>query len=174
MRRDQLLAITKIIARGFRPEKIILFGTFADGAGMEDPSSIHSRFPVSYELLVVTARGDRRYDYEVQDLLENRCYCPTPVTVLVHGIDHVNEQLSAGHYFFSMLDREGIMLYDAGHIPLTAGILPDLAHIRAIAEKDFEQWSLRARAFFRSVLFNKEEKEWRIAVILYGLQTLHS
>jgi HEPN domain-containing protein len=167
MRQGQLLDIAKVIARALRPEKIILFGTFAAGGfGTDDPVVGTPVFPVGYELLVVTRKGDRRYDYEVQDMIENRCRIHTPVTVLIHDISYVNEQLSAGHYFFSMLDREGILLYDAGNIPLSVGATPDLAHIKAVAERDFEQWWRRARAFFKSVQFNRQEKEWKIAVFL--------
>ena len=151
MRRAQLLDITKVIARGLRPEKIILFGIFAaEGGGTGDP--VHSGFrflPGGYELLVVTRKGDRRYDYEIQDMIENRCRVHAPVTVLVHDIVYVNDQLSAGHYFFSMLEREAIMLHDAGDTPLSAGSAPDLATIRAVAEKDFERWWRRASAFFK-------------------------
>src|SRR5450432_3996356 len=167
MRRGQLLDIAKIVARALRPEKIILFGIFAsEGIGMDDPVRGSPAFLAGYELLVVTRKGDKRYDFEIQDMIENRCRVRTPVTVWVHDINYVNDQLSAGHYFFSMLDREGILLYDAGNIPLSAGAAPDLAHIKAVAEKDFEQWWRRARAFFRSVQFNRQEKEWKIAVFL--------
>lgn len=162
-----MLDITNTIARALRPEKIILFGTFAtDSSGAGDPGTGFPILPGGYELLVVTRKGDRRYDYEIQDMIENRCRVLTPVTVLVHDIGYVNDQLSAGHYFFSMLDREGIMLYDAGDIPLSVGMAPDLARIRAVAEKDFEQWWRRASAFFKSVQFNRQEKEWKIAAFL--------
>src|SRR3984885_6455763 len=167
IRRDQLLSLSNTIARALRPEKIILFGIFANaGMGMDDPLMGRPAFPVGYELLVVTRKGDRRYDYEVQDMIENRCRVRTPVTVLVHDIDYVNGQLSAGPYFFSMLEREGIILFDAGNTSLSAGVPPDLARIRIIAEKDFEQWWHNARAFFRSAQFNRQEKEWKIAVFL--------
>ncbi len=167
MRHAQLLEITKVIARGLRPEKIILFGIFAaEGAGTVDPATDFSVLSGGYELLVVTRKGDRRYDYEIQDMIENRCRIHAPVTVLVHDIAYVNDQLSAGHYFFSMLDREGIMLYDAGDTALSAGSVPDMARIRAAAEKDFEQWWRRASAFFKSVQFNRQEKEWKIAAFL--------
>jgi HEPN domain-containing protein len=160
--RVQLRALTKSISGTFHPEKIILFGTFA----ATDHPVTGLPLSAAFELLVITRRGDRRYDYEIQDRVGNRCHFRNPLTVWVHDIDYVNGQLSEGHYFFAMLQREGVLLYDAGNIPLVEGVDPDLALIRARAQRDFEQWSHRARAFFRSVLFNRKEKEWRIAVFL--------
>jgi len=167
-RQQQLMAITKIVHTAIHPEKIILFGMYTPSAGgsalYDDPS--FPPFLVSYDLLVVTRRGDRRYDYEVQDIVENRCHFSTAVNVLVHDIDYVNEQMSAGHYFFSFVLREAILLYDAGTIPLTEGRQPDLALIRALAEKDFQRWWLRATAFLKNALFSKQQQEPKIAAFL--------
>ncbi len=178
VRREQLQAITRIIARVLQPEKVILFGTFAatGDAGISYSGEGFPEFSASYELLVVTRRGDRRYDYEIQDIVSNRCISIAPVTVLVHDIDYVNARLSEGQYFFSMLSQEAILLYDAGHIPLVAAAPPDLALIRAVAKKDFDQWWLQAKAFFTSNLFNRKEREWKIAVFLLhqALRTLQA
>lgn len=167
-KREQLQAITRIIARTLRPEKVILFGIFAAAgdSGISYPREEFPELSPGYELLVVTRRGDRRYDYEIQDIVTNRCQYRSPVTVLVHDIDYVNAQLANGQYFFSMLDQEAILLYDAGHIPLVVTAPPDLALVRAVAKKDFDQWWLRAKAFFTSSLFNRKEREWKIAVFL--------
>jgi uncharacterized protein len=175
LRQQQLQAITGIIVRAFHPEKIILFGTFASiDAGPDQLTGRLPVFPAGYELLVVTRRGDRHYDYEVQDMIGNRCRFHTPVTVFVHDIDYVNDRLSAGHYFFSMLNREAILIHDAGNIPLVQGPPPDLEHIKVVAQRDFEQWWQRARAFFKSVLFNRQEKEWKIAVFLLHQAAEHA
>ncbi len=163
LRRVQLLTLTKRITETFCPEKIILFGTFAV---QDHPVAGSDLVPADIELLIVTRRGDRHYDYEIQDMIENRCRFHLPVTVWVHDIDYVNARLSEGHYFFSMLQHEGILIYDAGNIPLPEGVLPDLKLIRARAQKDFDQWRHRAGAFFKSALFNRQEREWRIAVFL--------
>lgn len=168
VRRQQLLSITKIIITAIHPEKIILFGMFASAAGEADFYS-DGQFPAflgSYDILIVTRRGDRRYDFEVQDIIENRCRFQTPVTVLVHDIDYVNSQLSEGHYFFSMIRREAVLLYDAASVPFVEGSPPNLVRVKAIAQKDFERWWSRAEAFFKSALFNRQQKEWRITVFL--------
>lgn len=158
--RRQLQALVRVIIKAARPEKIILYGYY--GAGdKNDPA-----FPKGYDLLVVTRRGDRRYDHEIQDVTENRCRVHAAVTVLVHDIDHVNQRLSEGHYFFSLMGREAFLLYDAGSVPLCEAASPDLISIRLTAQKDFERWSRQAHAFYNSALFNVQRHESRLAVFL--------
>jgi HEPN domain-containing protein len=168
LKREQLMTITKVIIQAVHPEKIILFGTHVTTGKGPDPFTDKqlAAFLGGYDLLVVTRRGERRYDHELQDLVENRCRMHTPVTVLVHDIDYVNSQMQEGHYFFSMMSREAILLYDAGSIPLAQAAPPNLVHIRAVAQRDFERWKLHAEAFFKSALFNKQQKERKIAAFL--------
>jgi HEPN domain-containing protein len=167
-RQEQLHAITKIITTVIYPEKIILYGIFAASSPGSD-FHLQGQFPpflCSYDILVVTRKNDFRCDHSLQDIVENRCRLLTPVTVLVHDIDYVNEQLSQGQYFFSQIIREAILLYDAGSVSLVEGTPPDLARTKAIAVQDFEKWWSRAGAFFKSAQFNKQQKEWRLAVFL--------
>jgi len=167
-KRQQIQAILHIIKKAVQPEKILLFGLYAAESGMADQenNSILVSCAASYDLLVISRRGDHRHDYEIQDMIENRCQFDIPVTVLVHDIDYVNEQLRKGHYFFSMLEREGILLYDGGAEPLAPPAPPDLSKIKAIAENDFTRWWHRAEVFFNSALFNIQAKEWKIAAFL--------
>jgi len=187
LKRQQVLTITQIVRKAVNPEKILLFGTYSDPgacAGLfvgGDPGAgaglvAGRQFPaelVTYDLLVVTRQGDHRSDYELQDVIENRCRGCAPVTVLVHDIQYMNSRLAEGHYFFSMIRREAILLYDAGLIPLAQGIRPDLEQIRKVAERDFERWKLQARAFFRSAVFNCQHKEWKIAAFLLHQSAEH-
>jgi HEPN domain-containing protein len=169
IKREQLETIIRIVRQAVNPEKVILFGIYST-AGVGTRIFTESYFPagvVTYDLLVVTRGGDRRSDYELQDILENRCRGRVPVTILVHDIIYVNSRLAEGNYFFTMLNREAILLYDAGITPLAAAVKPpDLREIRILAEKDFERWSLQARAFFLSAAFNCRQKEWRVSIFL--------
>jgi HEPN domain-containing protein len=118
-------------------------------------------------LLVVSRQGDRRSDYELQDLLENRCREVAQVTVLVHDIAYVNRRLLEGQYFFYSAVREGIQLYDvAGGTPFVRAEVPDWSAVRSLAKRDFERWGQQARAFHRSAEFNYKDGEGRVAVFL--------
>jgi len=152
----QLQHLIPVIVKTVRPEKIILYGIY----GIDDS------MPAGYDLLVVTARGERRFDHEIQDIIENKCRMHATVTVLVHDIDHVNLRLSEGQYFFSLLGQESVLLYDAGKVPLAPAAAPDLIRIRRTAQKDFDRWSHQARAFFNSAVFNQQQKEYWLSVFL--------
>jgi HEPN domain-containing protein len=172
--RQQLRFLIPVIIKSVRPEKIILYGVHHGVSGMKGMLDTDAALDVSdgpvlmagYDLLVVTGRGDRRHDHEIQDMIENRCRMHATITVLVHDIDHVNQRLSEGQYFFSLMDREAILLYDAGVVPLSAAAIPDLAGIRLRAQKDFARWSHQARAFFNSALYNLHQHEFRLAIFL--------
>ncbi len=164
--RRQLEAAKSIIIRAIHPEKIILFGVFSAAA---EAAFFAERLPAgmrAYDLLVITREGDRRSDYELQDIIENRCRSEVPVTVLVHDIGYINQRIAEGHYFFSMIREESIMLYDAGKTVLAVAGLPDLARIIATAQRDFDRWRRQAWAFFRSAEFNLRLEEWKIAAFL--------
>src|ERR1700744_2267686 len=165
-RQQQLETAKRIIIHAIQPEKIILFGVYSDGA---EAAIFSERLPPAmqaYDLLVITRSGDRRSDYELQDIIENRCRSEVPVTILVHDVGYVNQRIAEGHYFFSMIREEAIMLYDAGRTVLSVAGQPDLRRVRITAQKDFDRWRRQAWAFFRSAEFNVKYEEWKLAVFL--------
>lgn len=165
-RRIQLQTIAKTICNTIYPEKIILFGAYASDIKIRDDFT-NGRLPTylsSYEILVVTKRGSTKFDYEVHDILQGPCRFETPTTIIVHDIDYVNGQLLGGHYFFTSISREGIILYDAGITALARAASPDLVHIHATAQKDFERWWHQSNVFYNNALFNYQQKETKIAV----------
>ncbi|MHA4807740.1 HEPN domain-containing protein [Flavitalea flava] len=176
LKRDQIDRITKVIINCIHPEKVILFGLFGtSGAGGNVIAT--SQFPSwtgSYDLLVIMRRGDRRPDQELQELITNRCRSVTPVTVLVHDIEYINDQLSEGNYFFSSILQEAVLLYDAGSCPFVKATPPDLFLIKTKARRDFERWWFQGKAFFRSALFNRQQKQMNIAVFLLHQAAEHA
>lgn len=148
--RDKLERAVKIIVRAVQPEKVILIGPALD----------------AFDLLVVSRQGDRRSDYEMQDLIENRCREAVQVTALVHDIAYVNRRLAEGQYFFSTVNRDGVLLYDSHVTPLARAFPPDLGKVRTMARKDYQRWSQQGLAFFRSAGFNRDNREWKVAAFL--------
>jgi HEPN domain-containing protein len=163
---QELETAKRIIIQAVRPEMIILFGIFS----VEAEARIFSgRLPPgtgAYDLLVVTSRGDRRSDYELQDIIENCCRGEAAVTVLVHDIGYVNRRIAEGQYFFTQIRRESILLYDAGRTPLAKAVECDMAQVRWMAERDFNRWHRQSRAFFRSAEFNLAGGEWKIVLFM--------
>ncbi|WP_431215734.1 HEPN domain-containing protein [Puia sp. P3] len=164
--RDQLNAAIRIIVDAIHPEKIILFGVYSVEGDAELFSHALSPGQLPFDLLIATARGERRADYELQDILENRCRGVASVTTVVHDIDHINRQLVARQYFFSLVAMNGILLYDAGITRLEKPGLPDFDAVRKTAERDFERWAGQANAFYNNARFSLQNKEWKITTFL--------
>lgn len=132
---------------------MILFGSHATGKWVEDryvENNILHEYISDYDILVITKQGDKRKDYEVQDVIENKCRFKTPVTSIVHDIDFVNKMLSEGHYFFSDIEKEGVMLFDAGNVALAERRPLSRAEMKRIAEEYYEQWFESAQGFLRT------------------------
>lgn len=180
-----LQRVVAIIIRAIQPEKILLFGIYgaagllsaeaaaAGAASSAGPMAAGAIPPGglppvlgAYDLLVVSGEGDRRSDYELQDLIENRCREVAPVTVLVHDISYVNRRLGEGQYFFYSVIREGVLLYDRGRTPFVPVGPPDWEQVRQMAGRDFERWGQQARAFYHSARFNYDRLEDRAAIFL--------
>lgn len=101
--------------------KVILYGSYARGDWVEDPVG---RYFSDFDILVVTSTEDAADFPEIwadaerrlmEELAEGR-NLRTPVSLITHSIDDVNQQLEKGRYFFVDIVREGLVLLSApGH-----------------------------------------------------------
>ncbi|PZQ94721.1 MAG: nucleotidyltransferase [Cereibacter sphaeroides] len=100
--------------------KIILFGSYARGDWVEDPIG---RYFSDYDILVVVDHEDLTNVSEfwtateerfLGDLTEGKVL-RTPVSLIYHSLDDVNEKLRLGRYFFMDILRDGILLHDEPH-----------------------------------------------------------
>ena len=101
--------------------KIILFGSYARGDWVVDPIG---RYFSDFDLLVVVNHEDLTDVSEFWSKTEDRLVeevsagtkLRTPVSVIYHSLDEVNEKLELGRYFFMDIVREGIVLFEEpGH-----------------------------------------------------------
>ena len=170
-KQTQLREITDIIIKAVEPEKVILFGSHATGRWVEHKyvdKGILYEYISDYDILVITKAGETRKDYELQDIIENRCHYKTPVTVIIHDITFVNKMLSEGHYFFTDIEKEGILLYDARNVLLAERKPLSPAEAKTIAQEYYGQWFESARGFLKGAKFYASENELKI-----GVFTLH-
>jgi HEPN domain-containing protein/predicted nucleotidyltransferase len=165
-KQKQLKEIAEIIVKAVDPEKVILFGSHATGRWVEHrytEGGITYEYISDYDILVITKSGETRKDYEVQDLIENRCVYKTPVTVITHDIDFINKMLTEGQYFFTDIEKEGILLYDAGNTPLAERKPLSPAEAKAITQDYFDQWYHSAVGFLKGAGFYLQQREYKLA-----------
>lgn len=128
--------------------KIILYGSYARGDWVHDPVG---RYFSDFDLLIVVDHEDLT-DGEFWYEAENRTMplgpdLRTPVSLIVHSLDDVNEQLDRGRYFFADIVREGVLLYDTPGVKLHKPA--DLKARVALeeAERHYEKWMASSAEF---------------------------
>ena len=101
--------------------KIILFGSYARGDWVEDPVG---RYFSDFDLLIVVDHEDltdvpefwaKTEDKLLEELSEGK-QLRTPVSLIYHSLEDVNEKLRLGRFFFLDILRDGIVLFEEpGH-----------------------------------------------------------
>jgi len=116
IKQDQILQVVDIIKEVVNPEKVILFGSYARNAWIEDKyfeNGVQYEYISDYDFLIVT-KGNNEKEFVLVDKILNksRDRFVTPVNAIIHDIDYINEGLEIGQYFFTDIAKEGILLYD--------------------------------------------------------------
>lgn len=170
-KQEDLRRITELIVKKVQPEKVILFGSYATGRWVEDrytEDHIVYEYISDYDILVITRRGERKKDYEVQSQVTNTFRPRTPINIIANDIDMVNEDLERSQYFFTDIKKEGILLYDAGNVPLAdARELPPQEK-KSIAQSEFDHWHNKGVAFIKNAFYSLKDNEYN-----NGLFILH-
>jgi len=154
--------------RGGRLLKIILFGSYARGDWVEDPIG---RYFSDYDLLVVVDREEltdvpefwaRTEERLIEELASGR-NLRTPVSLIYHSLDDVNEKLRLGRYFFIDIVREGILLFEEPGHPFAEP--KPLSPAQALREtRDyFDEWFESAGEFLEGAEFHKTRGHSNIA-----------
>ncbi len=166
--------------------KIILYGSYARGDWVHDPVG---RYFSDFDLLIVVDHEDLT-DGEFWHEAENRTMpvgpdIRTPVSLIVHSLDDVNDQLDRGRYFFADIVREGVLLYDTpgARLHKPADLKARVALMEA--ERHYEQWmasasgaheialaSLRTQPNWAAFMFHQTTEHLYHAVLL--VVTLYS
>jgi hypothetical protein len=73
----------------------------------------------------------------------------TWTNLIVESIETVNNALARGHYFFTDIKKEGILLYDTGEFKLARPRKLNPRERRGIARAHFREWFAGAKVFVR-------------------------
>jgi predicted nucleotidyltransferase/HEPN domain-containing protein len=141
--------------------KIVLFGSYARGDWIEDPVG---RYFSDYDLLVVVNHEDLADVAEFWEATENRLLADlsagtvlrTPVSLIYHSLEDVNDKLRLGRYFFMDILRDGVVLFEEPGFPFVEPM--PLSREQALKETQdyFDDW-------FESACYSVERAQNSIA-----------
>ena len=183
---DELARVVGIVRDGFaraiahrtqprfregRLLKIILFGSYARGDWVEDPVG---RYFSDYDLLVVVDHDDltdvpefwAKTEDRLLEVLAEGAHLRTPVSLVYHSLDDVNEKLRLGRYFFIDILRDGIILFEEEGHPFVEP--QPLSNAEALSETQeyFEEWFESANDFLNSATEAAEKGRVKVAAFL--------
>lgn len=159
--------ITKIIKRLIKPEYIILFGSYARGNFVEyDETLVNGgqyieTYQSDLDILVIVTNTKVEKDFRLWKQIDDEINrkTTTPVDLIVHTVQFVNEQLSHGVPFFLDIKKEGIILFTRGKTKLVNAkkLAPD--ERKKMAEEDLKRWMTKGHDFYELYKHLKEELE---------------
>ena len=127
--------------------KVILYGSYARGSWVDEPHTAKG-YQSDYDLLIIV--NDKRLtdraafwakaeDRLIRELSITRTQ-RTPVNIIVHTLQEVNDGLAHGRYFFMDIKAEGIALYQADDSELHTPKPKTPRQALAMAKEYFEEW----------------------------------
>ncbi|MEM7616936.1 MAG: HEPN domain-containing protein [Pseudomonadota bacterium] len=153
---------------------IILFGSFARGDWVYDrylEDGITYEYASDYDFLVVTRYkgAARQAHFDLQSRLYKildpykRHYTKHRPQLVLESIGHVNKYLREGHYFFSDIKKEAILLYDSGKFTLNEAAILTREERSSIATEHYNMWYKKAIIFLDKFYFLFDQKKEYIA-----------
>ena len=94
------------VAREFRPEKIVIFGSYARGTPTEDSD-------VDVLVVMPLARGQR--DVRQAAAIRERVRASFPMDVIVRSPQQIARRLAQGDGFIAEVLRHGRLMYEGKH-----------------------------------------------------------
>jgi len=148
--------------------KIILFGSYARGDWVEDPVG---RYFSDYDVLVVVDHDDltdvAEFWLATEDrfleLLGEGAALRTPVNLIYHSLDDVNEKLRLGRYFFIDILKDGITLFEEDGHPFVEPQPLSAADALEETRIYFEEWYQSAQEFFDDFESNRSKGRFKKA-----------
>ena len=127
-----------------RIAKLVLYGSYARGDWVDDPVGGYAS---DYDILI-GVNDERLADFEFWSAAEDRLMRDTtinnslsaPVSLIVHSLSDVNQQLEKGRPFFVDIIRQGIALYNAEGFCFTAPRDLPSEDARTEAQAYFAEW----------------------------------
>jgi predicted nucleotidyltransferase/HEPN domain-containing protein len=152
-KRDELQRVKEIILDECPTVlMIILFGSHARGDWVEDrhiEDGVLHEYMSDFDIMVIVRSNRIVNSKDTWRRAESRAQrlVPTWTTLIVESIETVNNALARGHYFYTDIKKEGILLYDTGEFKLARARKLDPKERRGMAKAHFKEWYASAQEF---------------------------
>ena len=145
--------------------KIILFGSYARGTWVDEPHTMKG-YRSDYDVLVIVNTrklAGAEYWHKTTDRLMHDKAVETPVGLIAHSLREMNRFLQDGHYFFSDIRRDGIVLYELDDAALADPKPLNAADAFRVAKEHFELRFRFAKDFAKGSKFYISEGNLKLA-----------
>ncbi len=152
-KRARLAAVADFFREAVPLGLLVLFGSHARGDWVDDEET---GYRSDFDLLAVTHDATLAADFLFWRELERRfreVAGATPVTLIVHDVKFINQEIRVGQYFFADIVNEGVALYDARHVTLARPKALNREERLAIGEQNFAYWFASASEFVRGARY---------------------
>lgn len=179
IKQQELKAISADLSAHAEVEMVILFGSYARGDWVEDFYKEDGRFysyQSDYDLLVIVKprnlHKQRRLESDLKKSIDQLSGIHTPVSIIVHDVDYINEQLDEAQYFFSDIKKDGVLLYSTGKVSLKEPAKELSPHQRyKLAQEDYEHWVSTEVDFYDAFKFYLDRQNYKKAAFLLHQST---
>jgi HEPN domain-containing protein len=169
-KRDELQRVKEIILDECPTVlMIILFGSHARGDWVEDrhvEDNVLYEYMSDFDILVIVRSHKLVTSSRIWRRAEARAHrfpIRTWTNLIVESIETVNKALGHGHYFFTDLKKEGVVLYDTGEFELARPRKLDPRERRGLARAHFQQWFTSAKDFFWQFRVAFDHRKYKLA-----------
>ncbi|MCK6587309.1 MAG: HEPN domain-containing protein [Polyangiaceae bacterium] len=167
-KREPIAAIASLLQASAPVEMILLFGSYARGDWVEDPVTGYTS---DFDVLAIVASEEAEADHALWARLEaeaREIAGRVPVSLLVHSIKHVNQEIRTGQYFFGDIVNEGILLFESRRVQLAKPKALNAAERLSLAERNLGYWFESASGFFQgSIYYSARRMQAHAAFLLH-------
>jgi len=149
---------------------IVLFGSYARGDWVEDrhigEDGILYEYMSDFDILVVVRSHKLVTSSHIWHRAEARVHrfpIRTWTNLIVESIETVNKALGHGHYFFTDIKKEGVLLYNTGEFKLARQRKLNPKERRGMAKAHFDQWYTSATEFYGVFEYALSREQYKLA-----------
>lgn len=131
---------------------------------------VHTTYQSDYDILLIVEKTTAKaVETKVSNMIEDKYHRHFAdkrhaySEIIVEHINTVNRQLDKGHYFFTDIIKEGIMLCDDGTLQLQKPRKLSYAEIKEIVQEELDDYYPAGNTFIKCGKMLYDEEDYKIA-----------